>query len=131
MSAKTGMRHPLFLIQLCSYAGGGDSPDRLDALVYCLTELMSASNTTGIIDYYRELCEAGRDLAEAAVPGSAAAQKELATTTFRAPEGLSDLFTLSGRHIAIGVDRLVRVSARDALALRQASWQEVAHVPLT
>jgi phage terminase large subunit-like protein len=32
--------------QMCSYAGGGDSPDRLDALVYCLTELMSASQTT-------------------------------------------------------------------------------------
>jgi predicted phage terminase large subunit-like protein len=26
--------------QLCTYAGGGDSPDRLDALVYALSDLM-------------------------------------------------------------------------------------------
>ena len=27
--------------QLCTYAGGNKSPDRLDALVWALTELMS------------------------------------------------------------------------------------------
>jgi hypothetical protein len=96
--------------QMCSYAGGGDSPDRLDALVYCLTELMSASQTTGIIDFYRELVEEDRAQAEAAVPGR---------------------YTLSGRRIAIGIDRKVTVSARDAAPLRQAGWQEVEHAPLT
>src|SRR6201982_526606 len=60
--------------QLTSYAGGGDSPDRLDAMVFALTELMSGTQTTGIIDFYRSLVEEDRALAEAAVPGSAAAQ---------------------------------------------------------
>jgi hypothetical protein len=44
---------------------------------------------------------------------------------FLAPEGLSDVFTMSGRRICIDVDRLVRVSERDAIPLRQAGWQEL------
>jgi hypothetical protein len=111
--------------QMTTYAGGGDSPDRLDALVYCLIELMAAANTTGIIDFYRELVEQDRGLAEAPVPGSAAAQREPTTVTFRAPEGWSDLFAMSGRRITIGADRLVKVSARDAVPLRQNGWAEV------
>jgi phage terminase large subunit-like protein len=85
--------------QMTTFAGGGDSPDRLDALVYCLTELMSASQTTGIIDFYRELVEEDRERAEAAVPGSAAAQREPATVMFLVPEGVSNFFAMSGRQI--------------------------------
>lgn len=32
---------------------GSSSPDRLDALVWAITELMLAEQTTGILDYYR------------------------------------------------------------------------------
>jgi hypothetical protein len=63
--------------------------------------------------------------AAAAVPGSDAARAEAATVTFRAPDGLSDVYTMSGRHISIDVDRLVHVSERDAVPLRQAGWQEL------
>jgi hypothetical protein len=66
---------PVLEDQLCSYAGGGDSPDRLDAMVFAMTELMSGKQTTGIIDFYRELVEEQR----AIVPGSAAARAEAAT----------------------------------------------------
>jgi hypothetical protein len=117
--------------QLRSYAGGGDSPDRLDSMVFCLTELMSGIRTDGIIDFYRELVEEDRERAEAAVPGSAAAQREPATVMFLVPEGVSNFFAMSGRQICVGTDRLVKVSARDAAPLRQAGWQEVEHVPLT
>jgi phage terminase large subunit-like protein len=112
---------PILEDQLCSYAGGGDSPDRLDAMCYALTELAINMSTTGIIDYYRELVDEQR----AAVPGSPAARAETATVAFRAPDGLSDVYTMSGRHIGIDVDRLVHVSERDAVPLRQVGWREV------
>jgi hypothetical protein len=111
---------------MTTYAGGGDSPDRLDALVYALTELMSAPQTTGIIDFYRSLVEEERAQAEAAVPGSAAAQREPASVTFLAPPGISTFFAMSGRCINIGVDRKIVVSERDAKPLRQAAgWTEL------
>jgi hypothetical protein len=97
-------------------------------MVFALTELMSGIRTDGIIDFYRSLVEEDRAQAEAAIPGSAAARAEAATVTLRAPEGLSDVFTMSGRRICIDVDRLVKVSERDAVPLRQAGWQEVEHV---
>jgi hypothetical protein len=50
---------------------------------------------------------------------------EAATITFRAPDGLSDVYTMSGRHISIDVDRLVHVSERDAVPLRQVGCREV------
>jgi hypothetical protein len=117
--------------QMCSYAGGGDSPDRLDAMVFALTELMSGIRTDGIVEFYRSLVEEERALAEAAVPGSATARAEAATVMFLVPEGVSNFFAMSGRHICVGTDRLVKVSARDAAPLRQLGWQEVEHVPLT
>jgi hypothetical protein len=89
-------------------------------MVFALTELMSGTRTDGIVDFYRSLVEEERERAEAAVPGSAAARAEVATVTFLAPEGLSDVFTMSGRRICIDVDRLVKVSERDAVPLRQA-----------
>jgi hypothetical protein len=111
--------------QLCSYAGGGDSPDRLDAMVFALTELMSGVRTDGIVEFYRTLVEEERALAEAATPGSEAAQKEPATVTFHVPDGITDFYTMSGRRICIGVDRKVQVSERDAVPLRQAGWEEL------
>jgi predicted phage terminase large subunit-like protein len=115
--------------ELCSYCGEGKSPNLLDAAVWALTELALASRTDGIIDFYRELVEEDRE--RAAVPGSVEAQREPANVAFLAPEGVSNFFAMSGRHICVGADRLVRVSARDATPLRQAGWQEVEHVPLT
>jgi predicted phage terminase large subunit-like protein len=115
--------------ELCTYCGTGKSPNLLDAAVWALTELALASRTDGIIDFYRELVEEDRE--RAAVPGSVEAQREPANVAFLAPEGVSNFFAMSGRHICVGADRLVRVSARDATPLRQAGWQEVEHVPLT
>jgi predicted phage terminase large subunit-like protein len=109
--------------ELCSYCGTGKSPNLLDAAVWALTEIALAPKNDGIIDYYQSLVEEDRALA--AVPGSAAAQKEPATVTFTAPDGLSDVFVMSGRRICIDVDRKVRVSERDAVPLRQAGWREL------
>ncbi|MGH7034953.1 MAG: hypothetical protein ACREFL_14575 [Stellaceae bacterium] len=45
--------------QMCVFAGaaGGASPDRLDALVWALTELM-VERQSGLLDYYRQLAAA-------------------------------------------------------------------------
>jgi predicted phage terminase large subunit-like protein len=117
--------------ELCNYCGEGKSPNLLDAAVWALTELMVGPQTTGIIDFYRELVEEDRALAEAAIPGTKAAQREPATVMFLVPEGVSNFFAMSGRQICVGIDRLVKVSARDAAPLRQLGWREIEHVPLT
>jgi phage terminase large subunit-like protein len=47
--------------QMCAFtvdfnrASMGYSPDRLDAMVWALSELMVTESTTGVLDYYREL----------------------------------------------------------------------------
>jgi predicted phage terminase large subunit-like protein len=110
--------------ELCSYCGEGRSPNLLDAAVWALSEIMLGSRTDGIIDFYQSLVEEDR-AAGGAIPGSKAAQSEPATVTFTVPAGVSDLFTLSGRHIGIGEDRLVTVSPRDATPLRQNGWEEL------
>jgi phage terminase large subunit-like protein len=43
--------------QMCTFSGGGDSPDRLDALVYGFTELMCAPDGTAIIEFTRRMAE--------------------------------------------------------------------------
>jgi phage terminase large subunit-like protein len=40
--------------------GAAASPDRCDALVWALTDLMVTSGETGLLDYYRALYDAGR-----------------------------------------------------------------------
>jgi predicted phage terminase large subunit-like protein len=107
--------------QMTTYAGGGESPDRLDAAVYALTELLSAKQTTGIIDYYRELVEA--DKAGAGLPPKPA--PGLPVVRMIAPEGISNVMTLSGRCMNVGVERIVQVSDKDAVPLRQAGFADV------
>ena len=48
--------------QLCTYRGGSaDSPDRLDAMVWTMTELMiESSRNTGFLEYMRQEAEAAR-----------------------------------------------------------------------
>jgi hypothetical protein len=110
-------------------ARAGKHDDLVLALAIALWHSVGRDSTTGIIDYYRWAVEGDRDLA-ASPPGSAEAMAEAATVIFRAPEGLSDVFTMSGRRICIDIDRLVKVSSRDAVPLRQAGWQ-VEQVTLT
>jgi phage terminase large subunit-like protein len=46
--------------QMCSYDAqnaSDKSPDRMDALVWALTELMIGQQTTGLLDYYAEIAK--------------------------------------------------------------------------
>jgi phage terminase large subunit-like protein len=49
--------------QMCEWNpadASADSPDRMDALVWGVTELVVADNNTGILDFYREQAQALR-----------------------------------------------------------------------
>lgn len=39
--------------EMCSYVPGNDSPNRMDAAVWCLTDLMSGNQTFGLIEYLK------------------------------------------------------------------------------
>lgn len=52
--------------QMCTWLPGMDSPDRMDAVVWALTELMLGEQTTGLLDYYAELYKAKQDAKEQA-----------------------------------------------------------------
>ncbi len=47
--------YPALEDQMCAWTGEGGSPDRLDALVWAISELMLAPQGAAIIDYYRHL----------------------------------------------------------------------------
>jgi predicted phage terminase large subunit-like protein len=54
--------------QMCEFTGGvaresGHSPDRVDALVWAITDLMIAQSGTGILEYYRGLAREQGSLA--------------------------------------------------------------------
>ncbi|HEY5209908.1 MAG TPA: terminase family protein [Stellaceae bacterium] len=59
-------RLPTLEDQMCEFTGdsgrgGRPSPDRADALVWAITDLMIATGDTGILDYYRALYHSGRE----------------------------------------------------------------------
>ncbi len=99
------------------YAAGG-SPDRLDAAVWALTELMGAPEP-GIIGYAR--IEAALSTAPRANP--------LDTSTFavtlKAPAGISDVHLMSGRAVAVPPDRLVKMTVDDSKPLLAIGWTTV------
>src|SRR6266403_645688 len=95
---------------------GDGSPDRLDAAVWCLHELMSAPEP-GIIGYAR--MEALKATAPLANPNDAATF----TVTLKAPPGASGtLHLMSGRQVLVPADGLVSMSPEDATALRSMGW---------
>ncbi len=98
---------------------GGGSPDRMDALVWALTELMIGADGTAIIEFYRQLVQGMRRGGGQIIEGRAQA-----LVTLRAPEGLSAAYTLSGESLSIPDDRLVQVAESDAPGLLGAGFEK-------
>jgi Terminase RNaseH-like domain len=99
--------------QLCTYeAGSPGSPDRLDAMVWAITELIIDRNlTTGFLDYY------------AAMAGERARGEEIASTVkMLAPHGIGAARLLPGRDVLVPVDRVVEMTSSDAWPLYRAGW---------
>jgi phage terminase large subunit-like protein len=101
--------------QMCLMTPGFDrraagvSPDRVDALVWAITELcLAQGDGSAIIDFYRRM---------AGAPAHKAAR-----ATLVAPLGVSTAYGRGGRCYAIGADRRVEVDAEDADPLLSAGF---------
>ncbi len=118
--------------QLCTFApGSARSPDRLDALVYALTELIVGAPGAGILEFYRREAEA------AGAPGGLADRDELRwrmpsmagaptrTVRLRVPEGHT-VTTLSGAPVVVEADGTALFSEADSIPFRQLGWEIVA-----
>ena len=99
---------------------GGGSPDRMDALVWALTELMIGADGFAIIEFYRREVETTNRGGGRIIEGKAEALIRL-----RAPEGLSTAYLLSGECLTIPADRLVQVVESDAPGLLAAGFIKI------
>jgi phage terminase large subunit-like protein len=112
--------------QLCAFTSDYDrkkngSPDRLDALVWALTELMVEKIPGwGVMEYYRLLSEKVGGAAQKAIEDSrtTVAMVPPATTTS------STVYGMSGRQYNVGADGFFQVSLNDAAALKGSGWIE-------
>ena len=118
--------HPVIALedQMLSMTGGGyagdGSPDRLDAAVWALTELMGAAAEPGIIAWARS--EAQKATAPRANPNDASTF----TVTLKAPPGApGTLHLMSGRQVQVPPDGLVAMAVEDSKALLGIGWSEL------
>jgi len=107
----------------------GNSPDRLDALVWALTELMvEGVPGWGVVEFYRR--EHERHL-QNPHGWNMKTKTAGALVTLRAPTPApSSLITIEGRSIVVSADGLVEVSADEAKPLLGNSWTRVEQEPV-
>lgn len=121
---------PMLEDQMCAFTSdfdrkkAGYSPDRMDALVWAITELMVGENDTGLLDYYRSQATAKKELEAKAAAGETRPSASL--KPLMAPPGMSTAYGMSGAAYQVGVDGLVHVSAEDEASLRMAGFVGVA-----
>lgn len=107
------------------YQGSG-SPDRVDWLVWALTELMLTDNAQGWIDYYAKIAGAQPGVVPQTKPQITAsdtkpeAPKAVAEVAMIAPPRVRSLKAPSGREYAAGPDGELTVNLEDADALQRA-----------
>lgn len=113
--------------QMCEYTPDGNmgySPDRMDALVWALTELMVGSIAhEGLLDYYRQEAKAVQDR----LIGSSTAALASSTVPLKAPSGINTAFGGDGRKYLIDENGLFHVKEIDAGPLQNAGF--VRHFP--
>lgn len=111
--------------QLCSFTNtgylGSGSPDRADALVWLLTELLLGGDSKmGMLDYAKRV---------SASVASGVARPHL--TLMRAPAGTSTVYFSTGEFRNVGVDGCALVPAADLEPLIRAGWVVVTDVENT
>ena len=113
--------------QLTSYEPGArKSPDRLDAMVWAITELMVGASCSGVIDYYRQLAADPATFAPAepsfgyafTPPGRGRLVR------FIVPEGHSTVMLMSGASLSPDAEGIIACPESDAGALRVQGWRE-------
>jgi len=114
--------HPQLEDQQCNFSSDFDrnksgSPDRLDACVWALTELIvEGSPGWGIIEWTR--LEAEKMNAQRVDPGDTSQF----TVSLIAPLGISHVCLMSGRSIAVPPDRVVSMTTEDSKPLLAIGW---------
>lgn len=105
---------------------GAASPNRMDALVWAVTELKLEENAQGWIDYYREMAE-GKGANNPAVPAAMVANEApkpepevVLQVDLRAPPNVSSLSLSTGRTYPVNAERIVSVRQEDVEALLRA-----------
>lgn len=103
------------LVQMTAAEGyiGDGSPDRADALVWALTELMLGDQNDAIISFYRN--QVAGDQSKKSPPPAQA------KITLRAPPGVSTAFAMSGASYPV-TNGLVEVEDKDAAGLMLAGF---------
>jgi phage terminase large subunit-like protein len=106
--------------ELCTFeAGCSNSPDRLDAMVWALTELMLNKQVgEGFLNYYAALAGA----AHSAPREDSAAR----SVKMLAPPGVGAVLLFGGRDVLVPTDRIVAMSEAEARPLARAGWVRAA-----
>lgn len=111
--------------QLCEYTPDGSmgySPDRMDALVWGLTELMIGSiKGEGLMDYYRQEAQAVQDR----LSGKTMALTEASTVSLQGPEGINTAFGIGGDKYLLQTDGFFHVKEADLKILEQHGFRRV------
>lgn len=117
---------PILEDQLCSFTSdfsrsvAGYSPDRLDALVWALSELMvDRPDGWGIFEFYRQCAEETKSKQHESEKALVAPPN----VRLKAPAGCSTVYGMSGRQYLVGADSVVAVSDYDAEPLIRLGWQ--------
>lgn len=107
--------------QLCEYTPEGNmgySPDRMDALVWGISELMVGSiSHEGLMDYYRQESKAIADR----LMGNTPALPD-ATVSLKGPEGINTAFGKEGDRYTMDSEGLFRVKSSDVQSLESAGF---------
>lgn len=117
-------RFPELEDQLCAFSSdgyrGADSPDRADACVWALTELLGIKHSTGAIEYMRQLVDDEKSRPECGPWGT---KPKAEILTVKVPEGISTVYGMSGRSYQVTTSRLIEVVAMDAGPLERAGFE--------
>jgi phage terminase large subunit-like protein len=130
--------------ELCGFGEGGylgeGSPDRADAAIWALTYLLlNRVAGEGLLAWYAMEAAKVEGRAPPPAPDVHTNPKPLWQTPakpveqlarFRVPDGISNLYTATGRTINVSVDRIVEVTPEEAAPLRLAGWQQVQVEPV-
>ena len=112
--------------------GARKSPDRLDALVYALTELMVEAGTTGMIGFYREEAQALRASGLAGPSfgwgfgGGTDERGDLVRLV--SPPGTTTVMLMSGAFALPDVNGVISCHESDARPLRMIGWRDALEI---
>lgn len=132
---------PVLEDQLCAFTSdfdrdaAGYSPDRLDALVWALTELMvDQPDGWGLLQFYRQQAEKLVPAKPGETPAAVAAQLPqigpgakpvMSGVRLKAPDNISTVYGMTGRSYVVGADGSVTVEKEDAEPLLGQGFEKV------